>query len=377
MTRSAVPPRTWHPRAVIAVLLALAGCGHSGSFADQAPALGPAAGSPPVRLTFNPEQDYWPAWTEDGRGILYAFVNTGAANHRCVGLLPASGGQRVWEMCDNRASLEDSLSSFTGYALRSDGRLLYVEAVASQQQPSTPIETALWLADSSAPFARSALLTLPTYIDTIGVAWLSDIAWTGPDSFIALAQGLDIEAEPRPPCDFSDDTVFANTGLVVTGTIASGHAALQAVSGTTGATGYSIAEDGASIVFITRNSPYLFKVPAHGGIAAVVAPTPGDALLGVSCKGSFCVAADDPVSFPAHLPAPCHFADSGVRELRSVSLVTGTSQQLRTAADIMAVPQISPITGDVLVQIGGNLGHLQTVRLPSNGDLYLYQGIVP
>jgi hypothetical protein len=99
-------------------------------------------------------------------------------------------------------------------------------------------------------------------------------------------------------------------------------------------------------------------------------------LFGVSCRGSLCVVANSPASFPAHLPAPCHIADPGVRELNSVSLATGTSQQLATFGDIMVASQLSPVTGDVVVQIGGNLGHVQTVKLPSNGDLYLYRGLV-
>ncbi|MGH7524074.1 MAG: hypothetical protein ACREK8_07205 [Gemmatimonadales bacterium] len=370
---------TWHPRAAILALLALAGCDHSGPFAGQPLTVGPAGTADPVRLTFNIEQDYWPTWAADGRGILYSFVNPGATGHRCVGLLPASGGTRLWEMCDNRFGEQDSVSSFTGYALGSDGRLLYVEAVGDGKQPLTPIKTTLWLADSSAPFRRTALLTLPTFIAGIGIGWLSDIAWTGPNTFIALAQGFAIEAEPQPPCDFADDSVFANTGLVVTGTISSGRAILQAVNGTTGATGYSFAEDGASIVFITHGNPYLFKVPAGGGSAVTVAPAstlPNEELFGVSCKGSLCVVANSPASFPAHRPAPCHFADPGVRELSSVSLATGTMQQLTTSNDVMVASQISPVTGDVVVQIGGNLGHIQTIKQPSNGDLYLYRGLV-
>ena len=39
------------------------------------PAVGPFNTGTDVRLTLNPDQDYWPAWTDDGRGILYAFVN--------------------------------------------------------------------------------------------------------------------------------------------------------------------------------------------------------------------------------------------------------------------------------------------------------------
>ncbi|HEY8062881.1 MAG TPA: hypothetical protein VID74_08790, partial [Gemmatimonadales bacterium] len=82
--------------------LALTGCGHSDAFVPANSTLGPFNTGTDIRLTLNPEQDYWPAWTDDGRGILYAFVNSvepGIANrHRCMGMLPGGGGSRVWQL---------------------------------------------------------------------------------------------------------------------------------------------------------------------------------------------------------------------------------------------------------------------------------------
>ena len=236
----------------LAVVLVLLGCGHSDAFTPVLPTVGPFSTGDDVRLTFNGDQDYWPTWTGDGRGILYAFVNPAApgipaGRHRCLGILPAAGGTRIWQWCDDRATEADSTTSFTAYALGTDGRLLYVEAVAPANSASFPRQVTLWLADTAAPLNRTALLTVPAAL--AGVTWLADLAWTGPNSFIALGQVF--ASFPHCSTCFSSDSLFADSsqigglraasGIVVIGTITGGQATLQAVSGTEGAAGYSLA----------------------------------------------------------------------------------------------------------------------------------------
>jgi hypothetical protein len=72
----------------------------------------------------------------------------------------------------------------------------------------------------------------------------------------------------------------------------------------------------------------------------------------------------------------------GPKELRAVSLRDGAIQVLRSlgtspAVPIIAVPKISPTSGDVVVQIGGVWGHLQTNSGAGSSDLHLYPAIVP
>src|SRR4029077_3662526 len=103
-----------------------------------------------------------------------------------------------------------------------------------------------------------------------------------------------------PHCSvcFSSDSIFINTpGTVVAGTIAGNHATLQPVTGTDGATGYSLAEGGASIVFIRRDDAQLYKVPVGGGTAVATQTGALPQLVGVSCKGSTCLVATDALIF--------------------------------------------------------------------------------
>jgi hypothetical protein len=370
-----------HRRALLAASLLVA-CGHSEAFVEPTSSVGAFNAGPDIQLTLNPDQDYWPTWTEDGQGILYSYVDlVPGTQHRCIGLLPATGGTRVWQLCDNRATQGDSVNSFPAYALGADGRLIYVEATAHAGllAPSTPDETTLWLADSAAPFQRRALLTLPTFVGATRVAWLADIAWTGPTTFIALDQDLALLGH----CKFCGpiDSIFYGVA-VVQGTITAAGAILAVVPGTAGATSYSFAENGASIVYTLRDDRQLYKVPAAGGTAIVVGLVTSNSaaqLLGASCRGSTCIVADDAltlsaidlagnITFPAIIP-------NGANELRAISLATGVAQVVRSGTTLFATPQVSPVTGDVVAQTGGGFGHLQTFT-SSGSDLHLYQGLV-
>jgi hypothetical protein len=408
-------------RLVLAVLAGLLGCTHSDSVPTPVvPALGPFGTGPDVQLTFNVDQDYWPTWTEDGRGILYAYVDREHPLHRCLGLLPDGGGTRFWQLCDNRAVRDDSASSFGAFAVDSTGRLLIAETVSSANGAAAELsQTSLWLADTAHPYVRTLLLRLPATIGTTAVTWLADISWTGPTTFIALGQQFGSE----PHCigaGLSDicpsrDSIWADTGgIVLRGTIAAGHATLQPIAGTEGATAYSLAEKGASIVFTLKHDLRLFKVSSAGGTPS---PTPNPLaldtlarqageLLGVSCSGELCIVARDGILLAgdywasnANLGAivlehfPAQFITAGIAipspmELHGISLATGTDHLLlQNNFNIVFVsPSVSPRSGDVVVQTGGGWGHLQTFATSATGNLsatdgnsvlHLLKGLVP
>ena len=393
---------------VVALLSGLPACAHTDSFAAPVvPALGPFATGADVQLTFNVDQDYWPTWTDDGRGILYAYVDRERPLHRCIGLLPAAGGTRLWQLCDNRAVRDDSASSYGGFALDSAGQLLVAETVSSASAGALS-HTSLWLADTAHPYLRTSLLTLPVTVGTTVVNWLADISWTGPNTFIALGQ----QFGSLPHCvgpgivTFDDvcpgrDSVWADSGgLVVRGTIAANRATLQPIAGTNGATAYSLAENGASIVFTLTHDLRLFTVLSTGGMPV---PTPNPAavdtfarqvgeLAGVSCRGTSCIVARDRILIagdywafnpragaivPQGYPAQFLTADVGIphpMEIHSVSLTTGADQLLLQNNAVYVTPRISPTSGDLVVQVGGGWGHLQTFATAATGDLSATDG---
>lgn len=403
-------PRLTPGRSILLAALLSLGCTHSDPYVTP-----PISTMPPfstgsdVQLTYNVDQNYWPTWTQDGRGILYSFVDAESAsppNHRCLGLLPAAGGTRIWELCDNRAIRGDSVSSYSAYALDSTGRLLLVEALSSTGfSSSIPNRVRLQLTDTAAPYVRTTLLALPVTVGNTSISWLSEIIWTGPNTFMALGQEFELPAHCAAGlCGLTADSAFGiDGGIVLAGALVAGHVSLQIVAGTDSATGYSLAENGASIVYTRRHDLRLFKVPISGGtpVPAPIVRTGADTanlisgeLAGVSCKGSTCLVALDRIFVAGSYfgvcgipPMPCPISILGgylvqrpTGELHRVSLASGTDEIIQfNGALVIATPQISPFSDDVVVQLGGVWGHLQTHATAGrgNGELHLLKGLVP
>jgi hypothetical protein len=381
--------------------------GHTDPFQSDPSDVGPqptVGGA--IRITFNGEQDYWPVLAEDSTVVLYAFVDSTVANqpvafgHRCIGALPAVGGTRFWQWCDNRTTLIDSMASFPAFALGRDGRLLYVEATATPAHPLDP-QSSLWLADSVKPFVRRELMHFPFPVGDSSANWISAVQWTGPATFIGLAQD-EVPMLHCPGCTVCD-SLFFGLGVVIGTTAGTGSVAL--IGGTQGATSYSVANRGTSVAFTRRNDGHLFTVPIGGGTAtaaAVVSTDPASQLLGVSCRGVLCVVATGTVQLSelsaATIRAGAQFREqatgcgtdarittfpnrinSGPFDLRSVNLTTGAVTLL--ASPVLPAPQIysMPVllaSGDVVVQVGSSMGPLQTLSA-STVDLWRLPRLAP
>lgn len=386
---------SWPVIVPIALVSSLA-CTHSDPFGNTGATVGPFTTGTDVQLTFNADQDYWPMWTQDGKGILYAYVDLEHPTHRCMGLLAPTGGTRVWQFCETRAARIDTSVSYGAFALDSTGRLLYTEVTARTGASTIPV-VRLWIADTAHPLARTALLTLPADVGGGVVSWLSDITWTGPANFVALGQQLSI-MQHCDFCAFGQDSVFQDSAnIVVTGTISQSGATIVAVAGTSGATAYSLAAGGTTVAFTRKHQLQLFAVAVTGGIATPVPVAGRDSLqtqagelLGVSCKGTVCLAALDGIlptgfywEFNLKLNAWALHIEyarllNSTAELRQYSLGSSSSHPVATTSPgaIYSVPRISPTSSDVVVQVGGTWGHLQSVSSPG-GDLHLLRGVGP
>jgi hypothetical protein len=371
------------------LLIVIAGCTHSDAFTSSRAPLGPFATGTDARLTLNVDQDYWPNWTQDGKGILYAYVDQQSPLHRCMGMLPPAGGTRIWQLCDNRAVRTDSASSYVAFALDTTGRLLAAEAVAPIRllAGTTPTVT-LWLADTATPLQRTTLLTLPVTAGSMQVTWLADLQWTGPNTFLALAQQF-------ATVQGGVDSLFATGGEIVSGTIANGHATLSAIAGTDSATSYSLAESGTSLVFTVPHDLRLFTVPVGGGMPVPMPMTSvgpdtasqiTGALLGVTCRDDECLVARDAVLITGVYIAILRNGELGQSELffqplsdsmelRTVNLSTGDEQVALTATSLFASPMLSPVSNDVVIAVGG-AGHIESA-MSGHSDLYLLRGILP
>ncbi len=368
---------------ICCIALSLITACHAEPFNYRAPDVGPAGSGSDVLLTLN-AVNYWPTLTEDGSGVLYAFIDeseptvhpitfsempplfSGSLHvHRCMGEIPVQGGTRQWQFCDNRAAQIDSLNSFSAFAMGADGRLIYAESVSPRRFPFDTARVSIWLADSATPFRRTELVRLPITLGDSVINWIADLKWTGPVTFTALGQRAVVVGHCAT-CSTVDSVFYGE--YVLRGTITGGTATFAVVPGTVGTTAYAITDDGASILFAQVNNTNLMKVPATGGTPVVVATgivAPGGQVFGLSCTEAKCVVGT------GFLPD----AGGGPFELRGVALGTGAVTTLLSNGQPLSMPLLTS-TGDVVAQLGPMYGRMRTFQATAL-SLHLYKGLLP
>ncbi len=338
-----------------AFFLLSAACGHSEPFGTAPTGSGgPFSTGTPIRLTYNSGTDSAASWTEDGKGLIYLYSPGGGNGDRCIGLIPPGGGTQGWQLCDSRTDRADSAKSFSAPALASNGRLIYLQALARRGRVA-PDQTLLWLADSATPFVRRAVISFPTNIGGRGISWLSDAQWVATDDFVARAGDFSVG---RDSGGAPLDTTITAVSLV-RGTITASGATLALIAGTEDAPFHALAEAGASVVLMRDNTTVL-RVATTGGTPTIVATLPAAGLVtGIGCRGSECV-----VTLAVDRVLPATGLDTRFYRVR---LATNTIQEVRVEAGLWAGPLIAPTGGDVVVQSSTG---------PTR-DLYLFKGLLP
>lgn len=338
-----------------ALFLLSVACGHSDPFGTTPTGSdSPFSASTPTRLTYNSGTDSAASWTEDGKGLIYLYSPGGGNGDRCIGLIPPGGGTQRWQLCDTRADRADSAKSFSAPALASDGRLLYLQALA-QRGRLAPDQTFLWLADSATPFVRRSLVSFPTNIGGRGISWLSDAQWVAPDAFVARAGDFSV-GQACNSCPI-DTTVTAVS--LVRGTINASGATLALIAGTADAPIHALAEAGASIVLMRDNTTVL-RVATTGGTPTIVGMLPvAGRVTGIGCRSSECV-----ITLAVARALPTTGFDTRFYRVR---LASNTIQEARVEAGLWAGPLITPTGGDVVAQSSTG---------PTR-DIYLFKGMLP
>ncbi len=344
---------------LLALAAAVAGCSHTEppTGPPQAPE-GPFGTTTPIRLTFNSGQDVYPSYAEDGSSILYTFQVPGRPDRdRCLGIIPASGGSRVFEVCETRVGYNDSTDMIASGALGTDGRLIYLHTT-SRTNAQLPGSSRLYVTDTTAGSTPRLLLTMPVPFGGSSVDWLADIRWTGDATFLALGQQFTVVPVGAGA---ARDTVYIPIG-VAKGMVSPTGATLQLIPGTEGATSYARSTDGTAILF-TRGGSTVFRVAVDGGAATPLATIPSvgaaDRITGFDCQEGRCVVL---VAYNRVPPAP-----PGVTNVvYSVDEAGGamTSRAVTETATWLW-PRLSPVSDDfvLVTSLGGR-------------DMYLYRGLL-
>lgn len=195
-----------------AVCLALvSACGHVAPGSPSTTSVtGPFAGGNPIRLTFNPGEDSWPAWSADGNTLWYAYQDLARPDgDYCLGQLPAGGGSRLTSFCRTvPPAADDSLDVASTPAPRG-ARLAWIR-VSSRPGTLVPAGGDLLLANATTLGSAVSLVQFPRqpspgHLQTYGV----DLQWL--DDSTLIYAGTQMTVVGLPPTD----TMLAGAGITL------------------------------------------------------------------------------------------------------------------------------------------------------------------
>ncbi|HEV2290535.1 MAG TPA: hypothetical protein VGR60_01695 [Gemmatimonadales bacterium] len=240
------------PRLALA-LIAACGCSHVDPGAPSDPPIThPFDPAPPVRLTLNPGQDQWPAWTPDGRKVWYAYEDLDRTDHdQCLGLLPAGGGTRTVSACqDAPVAAAESLDVASSPAVHG-GQVAWMRATSpiGGVLPEGGDLVVAGAADLSAP---RSVRHFPFVASTGRYQSLgTDVQWLD-DSTLAYV-GIQINYN-----FISHDTSVGGVEVTLVG-LAGASPATSVVGGTVGATSLSVGPTPGEL-FFTRGDTRIYQL---------------------------------------------------------------------------------------------------------------------
>lgn len=156
----------------------------------------PLAPGTPTRLTYSLDEDQYAGWSRSGSSFFYSYVDALSRQHdRCLGEMPATGGQITRYRCPVNDNNNDSTDAFIEPAPRADGLLAWVEQhnIAGRTVPDYS-RIVLGSMNQAAP--PRELVRMP-YIASSGRAHVTatNLRWASPTTLLYIGADILIKAE--------------------------------------------------------------------------------------------------------------------------------------------------------------------------------------
>jgi hypothetical protein len=355
---------TWRhlPVRAVAFAVLLTACSHGEPFgpADHSGSEAFQPGMEPLRLTYGGGQS--PAWLPDGTSFVYAYQssdhsNGSAPSDTCLGILPASGGQRTASACSDSPFEAETLDVYTQPAPAPDGaRFAFLRGLLDPVTRSGLTSVIVSALDSLPAGARVANDRFPgPHGQVLGIGLLR---WLDADQLVFLGA----DDGTYSPCGSCDPTVIRRWRDAYRLPVGS---APEAIPGTEFAT--SIAVGPSSDLFLTfANDGRLVHHDLNSGTETVVATfdagmAPRDAdyangRVALVARGIISQLTDDNGQ-------PMQGEDQG-GELQIVNVATGAVTRLTSTTLLFRRPRWSPDGTSLLVE--GYPFQVVTVVPPDN-----------
>jgi hypothetical protein len=330
-------------RSALLLVASLAACDHSVPFqsGEYGPD-GPFNSGTPARLTFNPGDDFAPAWLPGGAGIVYSAERVDRPDRdRCLAIQPPAGGVILDYACRTSAS-NDSLDVFEDAAI-AGGRVAFVRAASHRfPVPIGPDARALVVGSLSDP-ASARVLAVPFSLvggPPFGGAYetAAHIGWLDSTRVVYVAQR---ERYPRACSSCVPDTV--RTGLrLVTVEFGGATPVVTELAGTAEASSAAVGATNDTIYFTRNGDTRVYRYTFASGDTAMVHDFVTGTARDISvAAGRLAAVVGGDVSYVVDsILGPSQVDNGG--PLRFVQLATGTETGFGTDTFRLRRPALSP-----------------------------------
>jgi len=184
-------------------LLALAACGHTEPF-DYAPdGRGPFESTVPTRLTYDRGIDGQAAWGPDGT-VVYVYDDPASRDEdTCIGVVPAEGGARVREVCEDPSLSTARADKFYWPAMSPSGDIAYFHGIRIGSYEAGFNAASLSWRRPDTPRQERPLSAMPFPAAPGGemvISAVRDLAWL-PDATVIFVGATEDLVQPCPVCD--------------------------------------------------------------------------------------------------------------------------------------------------------------------------------
>lgn len=248
----------------------LAACEHTAPFRPGPyGSSGPLNPGPITRLTFNPGQDLMPAWSPDGREILYTAERLDRADRdRCLAFLPATGGAITRYVCGT-STPDESLNVYGETAVSANGHIAYVRASNTRAVSRIgPDAQQLDVGPLANPSDARVVHVVP-FTTTWGRTYdaVSYLGWLSANRLVMIGDSV---RYPRSCSSCPADTVRTGIEIVTVDFTATGPGSLTLVPGTTGATSVAPGAMGDTVYFTLAGDSQIHRYAFSTGQADVL-----------------------------------------------------------------------------------------------------------
>ncbi len=339
-------------------------CSHSEPFRPGSTGNeGPHDGTPPIRLTFDPGVDQYPAWLADGSGLLYSYQIQGTPDlDRCLGLLPPGGGSRRLEQCATGDIQHDSTNALLSSASAPGGLTAWVDVVG-RRILAGPQGGGLRIGRRGDQLGARLVQAFP-YVAPGGLrhAMATSLAWLGDSAVVYVGNEL---VYPSACSTCKLDTVLVGREIVLL-KVDRDPAVLEIVTGTFESTSLSVAPDGSELYFTVAGDSRVFgRILGTGAVTVVHDFSALGIVRDVSVTATALVAiVGGQVAYftdPQYGPMQVDLGGT----LYHLALGTGQETPLSTPDRLVRHPAISPDGLRVVAEV-------TTTLQPGPPDLYLF-----